>query len=153
MRVLGGTLALLLAAGKVRCAFRFCWLRVSCEALVRGGNWHIGEMSDEGREMDAALALPCGSVEKIDGVMEWGSLEGRTRLCWEMLASKMREMVECFLSTSCAVEGGPSRPVSFRPQCKWNAIEFCIPRPNPSPKRDQIHTSQGRINNFPHTWH
>ena len=54
MRVLGGTLALLLATGKVRCAFRFCWL--SCEALVRGGNWHIGEMSDEGREMDAALA-------------------------------------------------------------------------------------------------
>ena len=79
MRVLGGTLALLLAAGKVRCAFRFCWLRVSCEALVRGGNWHIGEMSDEGREMDAALALPCGSVEKIDGVMEWGSLESLTR--------------------------------------------------------------------------
>ena len=79
MRVLGGTLALLLAAGKVRCAFRFCWIRVSCEALVRGGNWHIGEMSDEGREMNAALALPCGSVEKIDGMMEWGSLEGLTR--------------------------------------------------------------------------
>jgi len=53
MRVLGGTLALLLAAGKVRALLAF--LRTSSG----GWNWHIGEMSEEGRgKMDATLP-PC----------------------------------------------------------------------------------------------